>query len=103
MFRFPDGSAVAFGVPGEFKTQFNIKTWQIAQVEPLRLEVRYATISDDRPFDAGALAAAIRAMTHPDVQISFIRSDSFLPPDGRKFTEYVNELSRRRPPQATGT
>jgi phenylacetate-CoA ligase len=96
MFRFPDGSAVAFGVPGEFKTNFNIKTWQIAQVEPLRLEVRYATISDDRPVDFPALTAALRAMTHPDVAIGFTRTDSFLPPDGRKFTEYVNELNRRK-------
>jgi len=94
MFRFPDGRAVAFGVPSYFKPKFNIKTWQIAQVAPLKLEVRYATISDDRPFDAPALAAAIRAMTHPDVAISFTRSDSFLPGDGRKFTEYVNELPR---------
>jgi len=101
MFRFPDGSAVAFGVPGDFKTKFNIKTWQIAQVEPLKLEVRYATISDNQPLDIPALTAAIRAMTHPDVTISFTRSDSFLPPDGRKFTEYVNELHGRKGQRAT--
>lgn len=99
MFRFPDGTAVAFGVPGEFKTNFNIKTWQIAQVEPLRLEVRYATISDNQPVDLPAITAALRAMTHPDVAIDFTRTDSFLPPDGRKFTEYVNELNRTKKPQ----
>ncbi len=100
MFRFPDGSAVAFGVPGEFKTKFNIKTWQIAQVEPLRLEVRYATISDDQAVDLPALETALRAMIHPDVAIGFRRTDSFLPPDGRKFAEYVNELGRRKSPPA---
>jgi hypothetical protein len=101
MFRFPDGTAVAFGVPGEFKTNFNIKTWQIAQVEPLRLEVRYATISDGQPVDFPALTAALRAMTHPDVAIDFTRTDSFLPPDGRKFTEYVNEMNRRKTPDTS--
>lgn len=93
MFRFPDGTAVAFGVPGNFKTQFNIRTWQIAQVAPLKLEVRFETISDDRPFDALGLAAALRAMTHPEVSVGFTRSDSFLPRDGSKFTEYVNEMT----------
>ena len=93
MFRFPDGTAVAFGVPGNFKTQFNIRTWQIAQVAPLKLEVRFETISDDRPFDALGLAAALRAMTHPEVSVGFTRSDSLLPRDGSKFTEYVNEMT----------
>jgi len=101
MFRFPDGSAVAFGAPANFKSKFNIKTWQIAQVAPLKLEVRYATISDDRPFDAAALAAAIRAMTHPEVTITFTRSDSFLPRDGSKFAEYVNEWAPSSAPGQT--
>jgi hypothetical protein len=96
MFRFPDGSAVAFGVPGNFKNKFNIRTWQVAQIAPLRLEVRYATISNDRPFDTFGLTAAIQALTHPDVAVSFVRTDNFLPRDGSKFTEYVSELPDAR-------
>lgn len=95
MFRFPDGSAVAFGVPRDFKPKFNIKTWQIAQTGPLELEVRYAPISDDRVFDSAGLTEALRGMTHPDVTIAFLRTEEFLPRDGRKFTEYVNELPKR--------
>lgn len=96
MFRFPDGRTAAFGVPGGFKPKFNIRTWQVAQIGPLELEVRYATISDDRAFDEHALAAAIREMMHPGLTIGFKRSDDFLPKDGRKFTEYVNEMDRRQ-------
>ncbi|HVY52279.1 MAG TPA: hypothetical protein VHA07_12065 [Devosia sp.] len=92
MFRFPDGSAVAFGVPRNFKPKFNIKTWQIAQVGPLELEVRYAPISEEQPFDEDAVAAAMREMMRPDLQIRFRRTESFLPRTGKKFSEYVNEL-----------
>ncbi len=93
IFRFPDGTTVALGVPNGFKAEFNIKTWQVAQVGPLALEVRYAPIIHDQPLDGPALVAALRSMTHPDVEISFKQSNSFLPADGRKFTEYVNETS----------
>lgn len=93
MFRFPDGSAVAFAVPGYFKPKYKIRTWQVAQVAPLALEVRYAT-TDGQPMNEPEVAAAIRSMTHPGVAVSFRQTDSFLPKDGRKFTEYVNELPR---------
>lgn len=96
MFRFPDGRAVAFGVPKDFKSSFNIKTWQIAQVTPLELEVRYATISEDQRLDEHALGEVLRSMIHPDVMIRFKRSDAFVPRDGRKFAEYVNELPNGR-------
>jgi len=94
LFRFPDGSAVAFALPENTKRELNIKTWQVAQVAPLHLEVRY------QPIVAGAsdellIAAAVRARTHPEVEVTFRQTDSFLQNDGRKFAEYVNEYVRR--------
>lgn len=94
MFRFPDGRAVAFALPENTKQELGIKTWQVAQTGPWQLEVRYTPISD-RSVDEGAVALAVRQRTHPEVAISFRRTDAFLAGDGRKFAEYVNEFERR--------
>jgi len=93
MFCFPDGRAVAFALPENMKRELNIKTWQVAQMAPLALEVRY------QPIVAGAtdealIATAIRTRTHPDVAVTFRLTDNFLPSDGGKYAEYVNETRR---------
>jgi phenylacetate-CoA ligase len=91
MFRFPDGHNVAFALPENTKRELNIKTWQVAQIAPLQIEVRYQPLSD-RAVDEATVAAAIRSRTHPAVVITFRQTTDFLPADGRKFAEYVNEL-----------
>lgn len=91
MFRFPDGRVVAFALPENTKRDLNIRTWQVAQVGPLQLEIRYNPIAVGAT-DEAAIAKAVRDRTHPEVGISFRQTDDFLPADGRKFAEYVNEM-----------
>lgn len=91
MFRFPDGRAVAFALPENIKKDLNIKTWQVAQVGPLQLEIRYRPIVVGAT-DEVAIVRAVRARTHPDVAVSFKLTADFLQADGRKFAEYVNEM-----------
>jgi phenylacetate-CoA ligase len=94
MFRFPDGSAVAFALPENTKRQFNIKAWQVAQIGPLHLEVRYQPMVAEAT-DEIAIATAVRARTHPDASITFKQTDDFLHGSGKKFSEYVNEYLRQ--------
>jgi phenylacetate-CoA ligase len=97
MFRFPDGTAVAFALPENVKRELNIRTWQVAQVAPLELEVRYDPLVADTT-DEAAIATAVRNRTHPDIAIRFRKTKNFLPTDGRKFSEYVNEMRLDRRP-----
>jgi len=91
MFRFPDGRAVAFALPENIKRELNIKSWQVAQIAPLSLEVRYQPIVPGAT-DEAAIATAVRNRTHPQVAISFRHTSSFVQGNGRKYAEYVNEM-----------
>lgn len=101
MFRFADGRAVAFALPENTKRDLNIRIWQVAQVGPMQLEVRYTPIVEGGT-DEAAIAAAVRTRTHPDVEIAFRQTADFLNTDGRKFAEYVNEMRSRLGKQGVG-
>ena len=94
MFRFVDGTSVAFALPENVKRDLKIKTWQVAQVGPMQLEVRYSLLGDSTTINAERADAIIRARTHPSVEIAFVKTTNFLPASGRKFAEYVNEFER---------
>lgn len=96
IFRFPDGRAVAFALPENTKRELNIKTWQVAQVAPLQLEIRYEPLAE-RALDESAVATAVRSRTHPEVDITFKRTNNFVRSDGGKFAEYVNETRVTKP------
>jgi len=91
MFRFSDGKVVAFAFPENVKAALNIKTWQVAQIGPMLLEVRYSRTNASMPLDEAAVAAAVKQRTHPSVDVLFSETTNFLPVDGRKFAEYTNE------------
>ncbi len=90
LFRFPDGKTVAFALPENTKRELNIKTWQVAQVGPLQLEVRYTPLVAGAT-DTEAIIKAVQTRTHPDAVVTLRTTDEFLQGDGRKFAEYVNE------------
>lgn len=94
MFRFPDGTSVAFALPENIKRELRIKSWQVAQVGPLEIEVRYAPDTGDGGIDESALATAVRRRSHPDIRVTFRRTTDFIPSDGGKFAEYINEFAR---------
>ena len=70
--------------------------WQVAQVAPLHIIVRYVPKSWDLHGDEMAVAAAVRAHIHADVTVSFDRVDRFPAVYGDKYIEYVNELTDLR-------
>jgi phenylacetate-CoA ligase len=92
MFHLPDGRHVAMSLSEEVKTAFGAKIWQIAQVEPMAIEVRYV-LADNPEGDREMVAELIRAKTHPEMQIRFSRREDLYRPDGRKFIDYVYEAS----------
>jgi phenylacetate-CoA ligase len=93
MFRFVDGTSVAFALPENVKRDLKIKTWQVAQIGPMHLEVRYSLLSDGGAIDTERADAIIRARTHPLVIITFVEATNFLPASGKKFAEYINEFN----------
>lgn len=91
MFRLPDGKRTALSLSIDVQRAFGAQYWQIAQVAPLMIEVRYVP-SGERSGDEHVVADIIRQKTHPMMQVKFSRRSDLHRPDGRKFIEYVCEL-----------
>lgn len=91
VFRFPDGRHAAMSISIDVQRAFGARYWQIAQVEPMAIEVRYVPIGDGHG-DEAAVVANIRRKTHPDVEVRFSRRADLNRTDGRKFIEYVYEV-----------
>jgi phenylacetate-CoA ligase len=91
MFHLPDGRHVAMSMSEDVKRNFGARIWQIAQIAPMTIEVRYVPM-EDREGDRDIVAEIIRRKTHPDMQIEFSRREDLHRPDGRKFIDYVYEI-----------
>lgn len=103
LFRFPDGSTVAPIIPDNARPLIGAKYWQIAQVGPLEIEVRYVANTPGYRGDVQALADIVRSRTHPDAEVRIVERATLERVDGGKFIEYVNELpSGTRPDHASG-
>ena len=71
------------------------RSWQIAQVAALDIEVRYIPDSSDAILDFEGIANLVRSRTDPDVNVSFKQIKTLpLTPSG-KFIEYVCEIPIR--------
>ena len=92
LFRFPDGAKVAPSVPDHFRTVLGAKYWQIAQVGPLDLEVRYVPFPGTVPEEDEFAAVVRRHIHRSDVRISFSRHETLERANGGKFVQYVCEL-----------
>ena len=91
LFRLPGGERVALSLSPEVQDQFGALYWQIAQVAPLEIEVRY--VPDDREErDEARLTETIRGKTDRQMQVRYRPVDDLFRADGRKFIEYVCEL-----------
>jgi phenylacetate-CoA ligase len=92
LFRFPDGRKIAPSIPPEFRSMIGAVTWQLAQVGPLALELRYLPDGSSHKPDFEGFTHIIRQRTDPQVSVTY-KSVSVLPltPSG-KFIEYVCEL-----------
>jgi phenylacetate-CoA ligase len=98
LFRFPDGRKIAPSLPWQSKTIIAASTWQIAQIEPLALEVRYVPDSSGKTADFGAFTAELQKRTDATARITYKKVDAIpLTPSG-KLIQFVCEL----PPEGQG-
>lgn len=92
LFRFPDGRKIAPSIPPLFRSLICAMSWQMAQIAPLKVEVRYLKDGSKAKPDFDAFAREIKLRTDPDVTVKFVVvSELPLTPSG-KFIEYVCEL-----------
>lgn len=92
MFRMPDGRRISMGLaPRAMLEAFGARYWQMAQVEPLMIEVRYVP-SRDTPGDEAPIVEAVRARTHPEMQVRFSRREDLHRPDGHKYIADLYEV-----------
>lgn len=95
LFRFPDGTTVAPIMPGDARQLIGAKYWQIAQVGPLEIEVRYVPETPGYRGDTKALADIVRSRTHSEAEVRIVERLTLERVDGGKFIEYVNETATR--------
>jgi phenylacetate-CoA ligase len=91
LFRFPDGTTVAPFVSQPLAEALGARYVQIAQVQPLEIEVRYVP-EEGRSRDHEAAAAIVRRITHPEAIIRVRSQPDLVRTDGGKFMEAVSEL-----------
>jgi phenylacetate-CoA ligase len=92
LFRFPGGRVVGLTLPPKSMNLIAARSWQIAQVGDLEIEVRYILDSSDVKLDFESIANLVRSRTDPNVNVSFKQIKTLpLTPSG-KFIEYVCEL-----------
>jgi phenylacetate-CoA ligase len=96
LFRFPDGRKIAPSVPPHFRTLIAAISWQMAQVAPLEIEVRYIPDDSGKAPDFEAFTREVRLRTDPAARIVFKKLKELPFTPSGKFIEYVCEL----PPQA---
>lgn len=94
MFRLPDGTRMSLSLAIDLQRSFGARYWQIAQIGPTLIEVRYVPSGALPGAESEkALADVIRQKMHPDMQVIFSPREDLSRPDGRKFIEYVYEAN----------
>jgi len=94
LFRFPDGSELwpNFGAPNIARHLGPLHRWQVAQIEPLTIEIRYVPENTDRERDFDALTDYIRQLLKQDVTVRYRECDDLPVAASGKFHDYVCEL-----------
>ena len=93
LFRFPDGRKIAPFLPDEeFNKGFGSKTWQLVQMGPLAVELRYVRTDQKTVIDEPFAKDMIHQRIHPGIQVTFVQlaATPFTP--AGKFIQYKSEL-----------
>lgn len=93
VFRFPDGSTSYRRLPQSMRQQLKCGMWQIAQVAPLEIELRYTPVNPGDIGDEAGAAEFIRSIYHPDVRVSVKRMDAIPLTAAGKLIEYSYEVA----------
>jgi phenylacetate-CoA ligase len=92
--RLPDGPRAVGGLfQNLMRENLNALAFQLAQVAPLTLEVRYIPIDPDKLFDRAPIVAHIRAGLHPDMNVVFRQIDKIPLNAGGKQQRVVCEIA----------
>lgn len=99
LFRFPDGRVVAPIIPDALRTLLNAQIWQIAQISPLQIEVRYVPFpgSSPTPGSLEVVRSMIRDRTHPQASVSVVAVSDIRRSIGGKYVEVVSEVPQPDP------
>ena len=94
IFRFPDRDVTATGFDhGKARRLLKATTYQLAQVGPLNVEVRYICHEDLTAQDIEMVADHLKTVLHPDLQITFKRVIDIPFNAGGKQQRIVREFS----------
>jgi len=93
LFRFPDGQVIAPSIPVEFGRRMGAEAWQLVQVAPLAVEVRYVPRLD-APRDEAAFEAAVHQLVRADLAVTFRVLDRMPEGPGGKFQQYVSLVEK---------
>ena len=92
LFRFPNNRKIALFILADFMKVLSAKNWQIAQLEPLLLEVRYIPDGSGNKPNFVKFTEVLKAHTQSDISVRYKEIQTLpLTPSG-KFIEYVCEL-----------
>lgn len=92
IFRFPDGSSTYRRLPQALRAGLKAGMWQVAQVAPLRIELRYQPLDWDDVGDEESVLGFMRSVYPPECEIVVRRVEKLnLTPAG-KLIEYVYEV-----------
>lgn len=92
LFRFPNGRKIAPSIAHQFSNLLGASTYQMAQVAPWEVEVRYLPDGSGAPPDFDAFTRQVLRYTDPGVAVRY-RAISELPlTRSGKFIQYVCEL-----------
>lgn len=92
IFRFPDGSATYRRLTKEWRRDLKAGMWQIAQVAPLRIELRYVPLDWNSIGDEAGVVAFMHTLYPADCEIVVKRVHEIKLTAAGKLIEYVNEV-----------
>lgn len=93
MFRFPDGSEIWPGITrNDIIDLIGPRQWQIAQIAPMKIEVRYVPADPTFQPDFEGVTAYLRELLHQPVNVQYKQLEAFPALTGGKFHDYVCEL-----------
>ncbi len=92
VFRFPDGTSTYRRLPEALRAVLGARVWQIAQVEPLRIELRYEPSDSAIAGDEGAVIDFMRTLYPANVDLAIRRVDKVQLTSAGKLIEYIYEV-----------
>ena len=99
MFVMPDGSRIVPDLPVAAVAALNAEMFQVAQISPEAVEVRYVRRGNGGSPNGEPVQAALAGLLHAGITVSFREITAFELPPGRKHLEFVSELDGSTAPQ----